>query len=271
MAKQHGLLERPPKVVAELGPGDSLGIGLAALLSGVERYYGLDLVRFASDSRNLAIFEELVALFRARDDIPGETEFPDVGLNMDSYRFPSELITGEILQGSLDETRLQEIRAALQGGKTNNPHIAYIVPWNDPGALPASSVDMVFAQAVLEHVDDLAATYQAVYRWLKPGGLFSQEIDFTDHGIAGVWNGHWSYSDWTWRLMRGNRSFFINREPLTTHLNLLVDHGFKIAFESRKKDSRGIKRQALAREFREISDEDLATYSCFIQAIKLPL
>ncbi|MBM4372890.1 MAG: hypothetical protein FJ098_14650, partial [Deltaproteobacteria bacterium] len=38
LAKDRGLLDQVPATVAELGPGDSIGIGLAALLSGATAY-----------------------------------------------------------------------------------------------------------------------------------------------------------------------------------------------------------------------------------------
>src|SRR5690349_3534046 len=50
--------------VVELGPGVSIGIGLAALLCGAERYTGLDVENLIDRDRNLAIFDELVELYR---------------------------------------------------------------------------------------------------------------------------------------------------------------------------------------------------------------
>jgi hypothetical protein len=55
-----------PHTIAELGPEDSLGVGLAAILSGVSNYYGLDVIRHSATARNLRIFEELADLFKAR-------------------------------------------------------------------------------------------------------------------------------------------------------------------------------------------------------------
>src|SRR5262249_48006693 len=62
--------------LVELGPGDSIGIGLAALLSGAEHYVALDVTRYAAAALNLQIFEELVGLFREQAPIPDETEYP---------------------------------------------------------------------------------------------------------------------------------------------------------------------------------------------------
>ena len=86
-----------PKVVAELGPGDSIGIGLAALLSGAERYFALDLVRYSGLEKNLEIFDELVSLFAAQAPIPGEQEFPFLYPKLDCYDFPHALVARERL------------------------------------------------------------------------------------------------------------------------------------------------------------------------------
>ena len=47
-----------PKVVAELGPGSSLGVGFAALIAGAEKYYALDLIDFSDPSVNLAYLRQ---------------------------------------------------------------------------------------------------------------------------------------------------------------------------------------------------------------------
>src|SRR5882672_7706430 len=55
-----------PDALAELGPGSSLGIGLAALLSGVRRYYALDVVGYANTECNLIVLDQLVDFFSRR-------------------------------------------------------------------------------------------------------------------------------------------------------------------------------------------------------------
>src|SRR5262245_35644000 len=62
-ARAVGVARDVPHTVAELGPGDSIGIGLAALLCGAEKYYALDVVRYSDLRTNLAIFDRLVQLF----------------------------------------------------------------------------------------------------------------------------------------------------------------------------------------------------------------
>jgi len=58
-----------PRTLVELGPGDSIGVGIAALLSGVDNYAGFDLMPFAKVRRNLSVFNEMVQLFRDRADL----------------------------------------------------------------------------------------------------------------------------------------------------------------------------------------------------------
>ena len=50
-------LTKCPQSVAEIGPGDSIGMGIAALISGADEYYAFDIIPHANIEMNLKIFE----------------------------------------------------------------------------------------------------------------------------------------------------------------------------------------------------------------------
>lgn len=266
----HNNLDPYPQVIAELGPGDSLGIGLAGLLSGAQRYIALDVWAHASLERNLAVFDELVALFQARAPIPGEREFPNVFPLLSSYDFPHHILHEERLKRTLAPERIARLRADLEMLYEPRPDsaISYICPWTDADVIQPASADLIYSQAVLEHVNDIAFTYRACYQWLKPGGVMSHQIDFKSHGITDVWNGHWGYPDWLWTITRGKKPYFINREPLSAHIAAIEAAGFEILQVLPVHQSGGLRRKQLARRFQSMSNEDLITSSAHLLARK---
>ncbi len=270
MIHQAGL-DTYPKVVAELGPGDSIGTGLAALLTGARKYYALDVVEYANTQANLNIFEELVSLFSERRPIPGRDEFPEITPQLTSCRFPHEILTDERLAETLVPSRIQEIRNAIinpDNADESTVKIRYFAPWNDSSVIKSESVDMIFSQAVLEHVEDLGGTYEALYRWLKGGGFMSHQIDLSSHGLSKHWNGHWAYSLLTWKLIKGNRPWLINREPYSTHRELIEKTGFDIVSELNADDVSGITRNSLATRFAHFTDDDFKTITAYVLARK---
>jgi hypothetical protein len=116
-----------PDVVAELGPGDSIGVGLAAILSGCKSYLAFDRVPFAVVDRNIRVFEELVELFQQRTPIPDDTEFPDLYPCLDRYDFPAYLFPGDHLEKVLEEDRLRAIREVLMTGKSRIDNMVSIL------------------------------------------------------------------------------------------------------------------------------------------------
>ena len=259
-----------PKVVAELGPGDSLGIGLSALLSGVEKYYAFDVVEHSNPARNLAVLHDLVSLFEQRTDIPGEDELPGVHPRLASYEFPKHILGDERLSRALAADRIDRITDSIRHPRGDTSMIVYRAPWDDPGVIAGESVDMIYSQAVMEHVDDLKETYRAMRMWLAPNGLLSHQIDFGCHETADQWNGHWTYSELMWKLMRGRRSYLLNREPHSTHIRLLAEEGFGVWCDDVIRSQSFISREKLAGRFAGLSDDDLNTRGAFIQAVKLP-
>lgn len=259
MSYENGRFTRLPSRVAELGPGDSIGSGLAALLCGVDRYYGLDALPLANLRRNLGVFDELVELFRVRAAIPGDEEFPGVKPKLRSYEFPGALLSFP------DERRIERIRRSIEEPINPDSMIRYVAPWWNPEIIERGGVNMIFSQAALEHVDDLETAYSAMRTWLAPGGWLSHQIDFRCHGTATAWNGHWTYGDRTWRLLRGRRAFLINREPHSTHIRLLRDAGFTIVCDE-VANGPAVDRRKLAPRFESMSDADLTTSGAFIQA-----
>jgi len=259
------------RVVAELGPGDSLGTGIAALLSGAQQYYALDVKPYFDNRTNLVMLDELVELFRRRERIPDAGEFPGVRPKLPSYEFPHTILGEDRLCKSLMADRVSEIRDEL-ASLANHRHgkrVSYFAPWNNCASVQRDSVDLAFSQAVMEHVVDIHGTYSALGQWIRPGGCMSHTIDFRSHHTASEWNGHWGYSDLTWKLILGSRKFLINREPHSSHLRSIQQSGFEILLDQPCHEPKGLTRRQVAARFQTLSDQDLATSGTCVIARKL--
>jgi len=173
------------------------------------------------------------------------------------------------MEYALNHDRIKKIRDALSNSQVKNSVIQYKIPWSGSSIIKNESVDMIFSQAVLEHVDDLKEAYGSMYSWLKDTGYMSHQIDFKCHGLANKWNGHWKYSNFIWKLIRGRRTWLINRAPYSKHCEIIKNNGFKIVFEKKVTLQSSLQRKDLAAQFKLISGSDLNTAGLFIQATKV--
>ena len=269
-ARENGMKQHPSSVV-ELGPGGTVGVGLAALLSGTEFYTGLDVVDNWESERNLQVFEELVIMFRNRERIPGKEEFPKMHAPLPSLDFPSSILPDKWLDKALSEERIDKIREALKSGHGEDGKeqmIRYIVPWERSEIITPGSIDLIWSQAVLEHVEDPRNVYESMHRWLSEDGYSSHEIDFKSHGSSGLWNGHWTYSESLWKIVKGRYAYLINRFSYLAHLNLMKEVGFEVIHTTLTSKESKLKRKDLASRFKDLTDLELSTPTMFFQAKK---
>lgn len=96
----------------------------------------------------------------------------------------------------------------------------------------------------------------------------SHQIDFKCHGLDDSWNGHWKFSEKTWKLIRGRRPYLINRKPYSTHLHLLELSGFKLVDNQLVKTESNTRVKDLAKDFQYLSDEDIRISGAYIIAKK---
>jgi SAM-dependent methyltransferase len=258
-------LDADPAVVAEIGPGDSLGAGIAALLTGASTYVAVDRVRYAATERDVAMVEEIRALLARRTPVRivvgGVTIAPDI---------PPDAVLGEArLSAAVAPSRAEAIRRALRRPGATHDGVRLLYSAGADATLDLVEVaDAVFSQAVLEHVDDLQSMYAGIHAALRPGGWMSHAIDFKSHAFAREWNGHWTFSDPLWGLIRGRRRYAINRAPLSTHLALIDSAAFEIVNVERATRESALSRSELAPRFRRLSEDDLSTASALVQAVK---
>lgn len=258
-----------PETAAELGPGDSPGTGFAALLSGVKQVYYLDVIRYWNTERNLRIFEELIQLFKRKAVIPDNSVYPRVKPQIDSYDFPSKIVTDRLLHETLSEERLEAIRNEIK--MIENPDNSFIkvkIPWHDAEVIDRSVIDIIYSQAVLECIDELDETFLAMCRWIKPGGLMSHTIDFKSHGLTKEWNAHYRFNKFEWNLVRGGKSFLVNRQPLSKYLELHRKYGFEVLIEEAVKLENKLDIHTFSKEFRNLSQEDLTTSGVYLLSRK---
>lgn len=261
LARRGGMSDMPD-VVAELGPGDSLGVGLAALLSGVRRYVALDAVVHANSARNLQVLDGLVELFRQRAPIPGPGSLPGVSPVLDDYAFPAWALSEERFRWAQSEARIARMRAILAGEIAEPSLLDYRAPWEQVGGADSASVDLLVSNAVLEHVEGIEVAYRAMATWLRPGGYASHQIDFRSHSLFRAWDGHWACPDWLWRMFKGRRAYLLNRQPLGVHRALAAAVGLKERVCVRVE--RDAEARRLAPAFRGMAEQDRLTSGAYL-------
>lgn len=260
-----------PSVVAELGPGDSIGLGLAALLGGADRYYGLDVVEHASVDTNERVLDELIDLFRARAPIPDEKAFPRLLPRLPSYEYPAPLLDEATLNERLSRAYIDTLRAGIRDMKNPASPVHYSSPWS-AASVPANSADFVMSQGALQDMDhlpsrdDLHSNMETMSGWLKKGGVMSHHIELSCPG-GDEWNHHWAYGPFAWKLIRGNRPYYKNRVPMSEYLRLFDSIGCTVVGVA-PTTATGLKREQLAEGFRDLPDDDLNTRAVLVVAVK---
>ena len=248
-----------PSVVAELGPGSSMGTGFAALIAGAEKYYALDLANHSTQQKNIDIFDELVTLFCQRAEIPAYSSYSKIFPDLKCYEHPT---FAEIRQNAAFKSRIDAIRKDIVNG--TGIYFEVAAPWMQSNIIQKHSVDWIFSHSVLEHVDNLAETYKATSEWLKVGGHVTHLIDFGSHFLTPEWNGHWALGDRMWSAIKGKRPYLLNREWCSVHLRLATENNFALLWEKRNKRFDGLLREEFSMRYQSMSDEDARTEMVFL-------
>jgi len=259
----------PPCTVAELGPGDTLGVGIAALLSGAHTYVALDVIKYTSVEKNMQLLDDMVALFRNRAPRP-DKGWPDFDRFLDESLFPGKMLTNEAMEKNLAPDRIEQIRCAIRGENTNsNPiQIRYLVPWTERLQDESVAVDFCLSHSVLQYVDNLENLFRELRRLLVDGGVMSHQIDLTGHNTSDIWNGHLGFSERSWSIIRGNRPYFLNREPYSTYVSAIKKQDFEIIFDLKQTQHGGLVRGQLSKKWSHLTEQDLTCSGAFIQARK---
>lgn len=217
----------------ELGPGDSLASAVIGRAYGARRGWLIDSGAYASRDMGLyrRLAERLEVAHPAADLAPVRAA-PDT----------------DAMLAALSVRYLENGLAGLRD-------------------VPGGSCDMVFSQAVLEHVprEDFAATMVEIHRILKHGGVSSHKVDFRDHLGGGLNNLRFTDAIWEAPCFARRSGFYTNRLRLSEMTAMMRATGFAVEVAERERWARlPISRPALDLRFRSMSDDDLATWNAFI-------
>ena len=229
--RRHYDAAQPPPGFAclELGPGDSLASVLVSKAFGASAVYLVDAGDYAS--RDPAIYTAVAARLRELGMAP---HAPPVG------RF------AEMLRSSGAQYHTGGLRSLRE--------------------IPSACVDLVWSQAVLEHVPraEFLETLVEMRRVLRPHGVATHQVDLRDH-LGGALNSlRFSDNAWEGRLM-SHSGFYTNRIRFQEMLTLFDRAGF--AADVRQRDqwqAVPTPRDRMARQFRGLSDDDLRVASFFV-------
>ncbi|MHB1360712.1 MAG: methyltransferase domain-containing protein [Rhodocyclaceae bacterium] len=217
------------KVVLEYGPGDIPGVALLLVAYGARKVYCVDRFPLVSiASKNLDVIHQLANTL---------SEF-------ERQRF---------------DQCFKNPQAPEEG--FNSDRIEYLVRPNGMSGLEGE-VDIVISRAVLEHVNDLDATFDDMLRAMKPGARSVHQVDLRSHGLH-VSNplDFLAPPNWLWQLMHSHKGV-PNRWRADRYEQIIQGLGVELnTFQPTVKFDHSLVatvRPALATPFRKVGDEQLA-------------
>lgn len=125
-----------------------------------------------------------------------------------------------------------------------------------------NEIDLVMSRAVLEHVNDLPASFCDMYAALKPGGVAIHQVDLKSHGLHRQNPLDFlSWPTWLWSLMYSEKGV-PNRLRIDAYRHAVGQSGLELlamkpTLLASLDDVRSI-RPDLAEPFKRLSDEDLS-------------
>ncbi len=225
------------KHLIEYGPGDFPGVAILMYAWGAEKIYCVD--RFP-----MMVFSEknVAALRRLLDALPPEQKLRA------NHCFASI--------GSPESGLRQDC-------------IEYIVNSKGLSGL-RNAADLIYSRAVLEHVNDLQASINDMKAALREGGTMIHKIDLKSHGLHKTNRLDFlTWSNIAWRLMYSAKGV-PNRLRVDRYRKALDQAGFKIEtiepVETARQSEIEEVRPHLAKDFRDLSDEDLSWLSFWLIA-----
>lgn len=235
-----GLLDKEKnsnKTVMELGPGESLFTALLAKSHGFERSLLVDVGDFTLP--DIETYKSL-AYWLTKEGLP----CPSID-NCDSVASMLTVLNSQYLTHGLSSLK----------------------------ELPDDSVDLVFSQAVLEHVrkHQFVETFKELWRIMKLEGVSTHVVDFKDHLEQSLNNLRFRDRTWEADWFAPSSGFYTNRIRLSEMVKLIENQGFKVeVVEKTEWKVVPLPRSKLDTQFRALNEEELkvsgATLRLFKQA-----
>jgi SAM-dependent methyltransferase len=194
IAKEHQATFVRDNIILEYGPGDLPGVALLLISMGARKVYCVDRFPLVNLSeKNTAVIQLLIE------------KIPDVQ-------------RVRLLKCFLDPHKLQN--------GFSPEKIVYLLKKNGLSELQ-NEIDLVISRAVLEHVNDLEATFLDMFKAMRPGALAVHQVDLKSHNL------HRSnpldfleYSPWLWKLMYSHKGV-PNRWRANYYQQLILKHPFE--------------------------------------------
>lgn len=198
ISRSQGRLDITDKVVLEVGPGNSMGMGLLFLAYGAKKVYLVDRFKHIFWDDYDGIYYKNFLSEISNQDVPNRSVVKEA-LRIKNGKI---ILNPDLLEYHLaDATRIP---------------------------LENSSVDFLFSNAVLEHVRHIELAVQEFARVTKDGGFNIHEVDLRDHFFSKEPLRLLSYSGWLWDFMTCNRPGYSNRLRYSDYCKMFESNKFVI-------------------------------------------